>query len=117
METIIRAAFESRSFSESGSTHLRVLWRQSRIHADLIQLGTGPLARIGPNDLITSSPELLWRINGVRSTYTKGGWYNGSRIQPGRDNVFSGIDEDHHTKRRAQLAPAVSLYIPARHID
>ncbi|KAF2809016.1 pisatin demethylase [Mytilinidion resinicola] len=68
----------------------------------------GALARIGPNDLLTSSPELLWRMSSVRSTYTKGDWYNGSRIQPGRDNVFSGIDEDRHTSRRAQLAPAYS---------
>ncbi|OCK80485.1 cytochrome P450 [Lepidopterella palustris CBS 459.81] len=68
----------------------------------------GPVSRIGPNDLITSSPELLWRMNGVRSNYTKGAWYLGSRIQPGRDNVFSGIDEEHHTKRRAQLASGYS---------
>ncbi|OCL05628.1 cytochrome P450 [Glonium stellatum] len=68
----------------------------------------GSVARIGPNDLITSSPELLWRINGVRSTYTKSEWYLGSRIQPGHDNIFSGIDEDHHTKRRAQMAAGYS---------
>lgn len=43
-------------------------------------------------------------MNGARSTYTKGEWYLSTRIQPGHDSVFSGIDEDHHTKRRAQLA-------------
>lgn len=47
-------------------------------------------------------------MSGARSTYTKGEWYLSTRIQPGHDSVFSGIDEDHHTKRRAQLASGVS---------
>lgn len=66
------------------------------------------MARIGTNQLLTDSPELIFRMNAARSPYTKSKWYNGSRIQPGRDNIFSGVDEDRHTKRRAQMASGVS---------
>ena len=68
----------------------------------------GPIARIGPNDLITSSPDLLTHMSAVRSPYTRGAWYNrGARHRPGRDNLFSEIDEEVHTRRRNQMAPGV----------
>lgn len=68
----------------------------------------GPLARIGPNELLTDSPELLWRMSAARSPWTKGVWYNGTRIQAGRDNVFSMNDEEGHTVRKGVVGPGVS---------
>lgn len=69
----------------------------------------GPIARIGPNDLMTSSPELVTRINAVRSSYTRTRWfYGGTRVEPGKDHVLSEIDEDKHNKRRAQMAAGYS---------
>lgn len=58
--------------------------------------------------LVTSDPGIIYRMNGARSTYTKGLWYQGIRMQPGHDNVFSTVDEKSHTQRRAQMAMGVS---------
>ncbi|KAF2727110.1 benzoate 4-monooxygenase cytochrome-like protein P450 [Polyplosphaeria fusca] len=69
----------------------------------------GPISRIGPNDLITTSPELLMQMNTVRSPYTRAAWYNrSSRVEVGKDHIFSLIDEDKHTKRRQQMSPGYS---------
>lgn len=68
---------------------------------------SGTLARIGPNDLLTSSPDLVFRINAVRSPYTKAEWfYGGFRFENGRDNVTSQMHEQTHDKQRRRLAPA-----------
>ncbi|KAF2111057.1 cytochrome P450 [Lophiotrema nucula] len=69
----------------------------------------GKIARIGPNDLLTSSPEVLSHMSAVRSPYTRTSWYNrASRVEPGRDHIFSQCDEDKHTKRRQQMAAGYS---------
>ncbi|KAF2183831.1 pisatin demethylase [Zopfia rhizophila CBS 207.26] len=69
----------------------------------------GSIARVGPNDLITSSPELLAHMNTVRSPYTRSTWFNrATRVEPGKDHVFSQIDEEKHTKRRQQMAAGYS---------
>ena len=70
----------------------------------------GIIARVGPNDLITASPELLTHMNAVRSPYTRTWWYYAaSRQQPGKDHVFSQVNEEKHTKRRQQMAAGVSF--------
>lgn len=70
---------------------------------------SGKIARVGPNDLVTSSPELLAQMNGVRSPYVRSYWYNRAvRIEPGKDNIFSELDEPRHQKRRAQVAAGYS---------
>jgi hypothetical protein len=69
----------------------------------------GPIMRIGPNDLMTTSPELLTHMSAVRSPYTRSAWFYGaSRVEPGKDHVFSQVDEAKHTKRRQQMAAGVS---------
>ena len=69
----------------------------------------GPVARLGPNDLLTASPELIAHMNGVRSPYTRASWYySGMRMEAGKDNIFSTTDEEKHTKKRAKLASGYS---------
>jgi hypothetical protein len=69
----------------------------------------GPIARIGPNDLITDSPELLAHMSAVRSPYTRTKWFNrATRLWPGKDHVFSLLNEEEHLARRARMAPGVS---------
>ncbi|KAJ4350772.1 hypothetical protein N0V95_004449 [Ascochyta clinopodiicola] len=69
----------------------------------------GPIARVGPNELVTSSPELLAHMNAVRSQYTRSYWFNAAtRVEPGKDHVFSQLDEQKHTKRRQQMAAGYS---------
>ena len=70
----------------------------------------GTIARIGPNDLITSSPELLAHMNGVRLGYTRSAWFNrATRFEIGKDHIFSELDEEKHMKRRQQMAAGVSI--------
>lgn len=69
----------------------------------------GPLARIGPNDLITTDVGLVHRIQAARSPYKRSNWYRGFRLAPGIDNVLSQTDDKLHTKRRAQLSLGFSL--------
>ena len=57
---------------------------------------------------MTSDPDLWMHMSSIRSKYTRAPWYQlGGRLQAGRDNVFSELDEAKHKARRAQLAPGV----------
>ncbi|KAI0120747.1 cytochrome P450 [Hypoxylon sp. NC0597] len=68
----------------------------------------GSLVRVGPNELITDDPEVLRRMMSVRSTYTRGPWYDAMRFDPSRDNLFSMRNENAHTKLRSQMAAGYS---------
>lgn len=68
----------------------------------------GSIARIGPNDLITSSPDLLVHMSAVRSPYTRGKWfYRATRWEPGKDHMFSELDETKHQRKRQQMSQGV----------
>ncbi|KAI5361822.1 Putative cytochrome P450 [Septoria linicola] len=68
----------------------------------------GSTARIGPGMLITSDPELMKRMNAVRSTFTRGPWYAALKLHPERDNITSYIDERKHADIRNRMAPGYS---------
>lgn len=68
----------------------------------------GPLIRIGPNELLSVDPDIIRRMSGVRSGYTKGSFYDTARFVPEVDNIVSIRDEEKHKVLRAKLAPAVS---------
>lgn len=69
----------------------------------------GPIARIAPNHLITSDPELWTRINAVRSPYKRSSWYyHAARFETGKDNVFTECDNDRHDARRKKMVSGVS---------
>lgn len=55
--------------------------------------------------LITSNPELLRRMNAVRSPFTRGQWYSCLKIHPERDNVVSIVDERKHAELRNRMSP------------
>ena len=47
-------------------------------------------------------------MSGVRSPYTRSSWYYAAtRMEVGKDHVFSLLDETKHTKRRQQMASGV----------
>lgn len=58
--------------------------------------------------LITSDPELMRRMNAVRSTFTRGPWYAALKLHPERDNITSYIDERKHADIRSRMAPGYS---------
>ncbi|KAM5355339.1 hypothetical protein ACJ41O_001985 [Fusarium nematophilum] len=68
----------------------------------------GPLVRIGPNELLSTDPDMLRNMSAVRSTYTKGDFYASGRIVPNVDNVVSERDEAKHKAMRAKMAPGYS---------
>ncbi|KAI9150078.1 Pisatin demethylase [Paramyrothecium foliicola] len=68
----------------------------------------GPIARIGPNLLITSSPEVWVHVN-KEPEYKRSDWfYHALRIEYRRDNVFTMTDNAQHEKRRLQMMPGYS---------
>lgn len=64
--------------------------------------------RIGPNELLSTDPDVLRSMSAVRSRYTKGNFYKSGRIVPGVDNVVSMRDEEKHKAMRTKMAPGVS---------
>ncbi|KAK1471626.1 cytochrome P450 [Colletotrichum abscissum] len=60
----------------------------------------GSLVRVGPRDLITSDPDLMKHMLGVRTKYSRSDWYDAMRLDPGRDNVLSMRDEALHAHRQ-----------------
>ncbi|OHE92219.1 cytochrome P450 [Colletotrichum orchidophilum] len=68
----------------------------------------GPITRIAPGILITSSPELWAHVN-RHPGYKRSDWYyHACRIEYQRDNVFTQTDNEKHEKRRKQMAPGYS---------
>ncbi|KAL8346870.1 hypothetical protein RB598_000642 [Gaeumannomyces tritici] len=64
----------------------------------------GPLARIGPNTLVTNDPDVLRKLWAVRSPYKKGPFYQAVRFNPDRDNLISMRDDDEHRVLRSKMA-------------
>jgi Cytochrome P450 len=70
----------------------------------------GPIVRIGPNELVTNDPNVLRRMSAVRSLYTRSEWYDGMRLEPEYDSMFSERNEERHNMLRSKAAMAVSLF-------
>jgi cytochrome P450 len=68
----------------------------------------GSLARIGPNDLLTSDPELIRRMNAPRSPYRRAGFYRTFRFQPRKDNILSLTSEKKHEELRKKMSAGYS---------
>ncbi|GKT88616.1 pisatin demethylase [Colletotrichum tofieldiae] len=68
----------------------------------------GSLVRVGPKDVVTSDPDLMRHMLGVRTKYTRSDWYNAMRLDPRHDNVLSSRDDATHTKLQSQMAGGYS---------
>jgi hypothetical protein len=71
---------------------------------------SGPLVRIGPNDLVTNDADVLRRLWGVRSSYRKGPFYEAVRFDPTKDNLISMRDDEAHNTLRAKMAAGVCRF-------
>ncbi|KAK8094235.1 hypothetical protein PG997_000920 [Apiospora hydei] len=68
----------------------------------------GPIARVGPNTVLTSSAE-FWESVNVKPGYKRSKWfYNAARFDWRRDNCFTMIDVEQHDARRKMMAPGYS---------
>jgi hypothetical protein len=71
----------------------------------------GSLARVGPNQLVTSDPEQMRKMLSARSLYRRSDWYVGMRFDPSHENVESERNDDRHTELRAKMAAGVSFLL------
>ncbi|WYZ45977.1 hypothetical protein EsH8_IX_000202 [Colletotrichum jinshuiense] len=86
-----------------------ILSFKSHLKYDEVCKKYGPIARVGPNDLVTSSPDLLAHMSAVRSPYTRSEWfYRATRSRPDKDHVFSELDEKRHAKLRQMMGAGYS---------
>ncbi|KAF4881803.1 Cytochrome P450 monooxygenase lolP1 [Colletotrichum fructicola] len=79
----------------SGSMHLKLYEANQKY---------GSLVRVGPKDVVTSDPDLMKHMLGVRTKYTRSDWYDAMRLDPAHDNVLSSRDDAMHGKLRSQMA-------------
>ncbi|POR38486.1 Pisatin demethylase [Tolypocladium paradoxum] len=81
-----------------------------RTHLDLYEACQiyGSVARVGPNYLVTSDPDLMKRMLNVRTPYKRSDWYDGMRLDPSKDNVLSQRDDEAHGKLRSKMAAGYS---------
>lgn len=73
----------------------------------------GPLARIGPNHLLTNDPTVTRKILDAKSGYTRGPWFDSLRIDPRTTNIVSERDKKKHARLRFKLAGSVRNTIDA----
>jgi hypothetical protein len=64
----------------------------------------GPVARIGPNNLVTDDPEFTRRILAARSHYTRGPWFDSIKINPHVSNIVSERHPGKHNHLRYQMS-------------
>lgn len=77
---------------------------------------TGPIARIGPNAVVSSSPEVWIHVN-TKPGYKRSDWYfHAARVEHRRDNIFSQTNTELHDQRRKQIAPGVRVPPPQNNI-
>jgi len=72
----------------------------------------GSPARIGPDLLISDDPDLVRHQNAAGSKWTRSGWYEGVKLDPRQESVFSTRDERLHAELKAKENGAVCLAIP-----
>ncbi|OAR03043.1 hypothetical protein LLEC1_04273 [Akanthomyces lecanii] len=65
----------------------------------------GAIARVGPNHLVTSDPDLTRQILAVGSKWRRGPWFDSIRIDPRVTNIVSERDPRVHNAMRRKMAP------------
>lgn len=60
--------------------------------------------RIGPNELMTSDPDVIRRVSGARGKYTRSDWYRLTTMDPYEEAMFNTLDTATHDRIKAQTA-------------
>ncbi|KLU90239.1 cytochrome P450 monooxygenase [Magnaporthiopsis poae ATCC 64411] len=84
--------------------------RQGPIYGDVVRKYNpdGPFVRVGPNDLVTNSPDVIRRMSGARSTYKRSAWYHAVKFNPYGDSLLSQTDTAVHDRLKAKMSFAYS---------
>ncbi|KAI9150680.1 Cytochrome P450 monooxygenase ABA1 [Paramyrothecium foliicola] len=64
----------------------------------------GKLVRIGPNDVITGSADIINRMSSARSRYLRSDYYKGARLNPAVESLVNITDTPVHDKLKAQMS-------------
>lgn len=67
----------------------------------------GSLARIGPNDLICSDPDVIRRMGTAKLGYRRSRFYQSFAFNPDRDSMLSTTDEKIHADLKMKTAAGV----------
>jgi hypothetical protein len=70
----------------------------------------GPVARIGPNHILTDDPAITRRVLAARSGYERGAFFDSLRMDPEIANIISERDSKKHSLIRSKVAPTVSSF-------
>lgn len=76
----------------------------------------GSLARVGPNHLITTDPEIFRNILGVRSKYERGSWFDCLLLDPYKANLITERNRLVHNSLRAKMANGVGRPSSVPHV-
>ncbi|KAF7931596.1 uncharacterized protein EAE98_004332 [Botrytis deweyae] len=68
----------------------------------------GSLARIGPNDLICSDPDVIRRMGTAKLGYRRSRFYSSFAFNPDQDTMLSTIDEKIHADLKVKTAAGYS---------
>ncbi|KAG7409722.1 Cytochrome P450 monooxygenase lolP1 [Fusarium oxysporum f. sp. rapae] len=100
--SMIRQWARLRHFKGPAIAGFSQIWLISRVG------GGRDITRVGPNDLITSDPDLMKHMLNVRTRYKRSSWYDDMRLDPTKDNVLSQRNDDLHSSTRSKMAAAYS---------
>ncbi|KAL8298947.1 hypothetical protein RB600_003469 [Gaeumannomyces tritici] len=80
--------------------------QQGRVYEEVMRKYNpdGPFVRVGPNDLVTNSPDMLRRMGGARSAYKRSSWYRAVKFNPYGDSMLSLMDTAAHDRLKAKMA-------------
>ncbi|KAM7207839.1 Pisatin demethylase 13 [Naviculisporaceae sp. PSN 640] len=78
---------------------------QYHLYLEELHQKYGPLVRVGPSEVMFSDPDTFKRVNGARSQYTRGPFFEVLRAQPGKDHISSTRSEQRHKELRGKMGP------------
>ncbi|KAK5652018.1 hypothetical protein OQA88_10921 [Cercophora sp. LCS_1] len=109
----LASAYQLRAFPGPLIARFTHLWffrkmASGHIHPALIAQYKkyGPLSVAAPGTLLCADPDEVIRINGMRSSWTRGGWYKNLVFDFENHNIITLMDTKAHDARRAKLARA-----------
>lgn len=98
----------AQKFIDVNKEYGKQLSRQVLEYLNSLCVSPGSLARIGPNHLMSSDPELTRKILGASSKYTRAPWFDALRIDPHVPNIVSERDPKKHHHLRYQFSAGLA---------
>ncbi|KAK4163852.1 cytochrome P450 [Cladorrhinum sp. PSN259] len=95
-------------FSNLWPAYNLVWTSQARSRMRKLDKKYGPIVRVGPNQVVTSDPDMIRAINSARSRYPRDEWNKGGKFHPEYENVFTMCEIEEHDRFKAKTQSAYS---------